>query len=143
MLKFPPDYTFLVQVAIFIALWVLLKRLWFDAALRIIRERTKRSAGAIEEARAIQAEAEQLRARHAAAMEEARAGAQRELQEMLREAEAEQQRLIADARADAQRTLAEARSRIAEEVTTARQQLRDSAHEIGRIVAQKVLGRPV
>src|SRR2546423_1408490 len=43
MLKIPPDYTFLVQIALFIALWLVLKRLWFDPALRIIHERAARS----------------------------------------------------------------------------------------------------
>jgi len=35
------------------------------------------------------------------------------------------------------------RGRIAVEMTTARQQLRETAHDIARLVAEKVLGRPV
>src|SRR6266446_1363426 len=77
------DYTLLVQIPIFIILWMLLKRFWFDPALRIIRERTARSEGAIAEARAIQADAERLRAEHAAALDQARAEAAREVQEIL------------------------------------------------------------
>jgi len=136
------DYTLLVQIALFVGLWLALKWLWFDPALRIIRERTARSEGAVAEARSIQAEAERLRAEHAAALEQTKGAAQDEMQEMLRQAEAEQQRLIADARADAQRTLTDVRGRIEEEVAAARLGLRDSAGEIARIVAQKVLGRP-
>jgi len=135
------DYTLLVQIPIFIVLWMLLKRFWFDPALRIIHERTKRSEGAIAEARAIQAEAERLRLEHAAAIDQARVEAQREVQEILRQAEIEQKRLIAEAREDAQRTIGEVRGRIATEMTTARQQLRDTAHEIARLVAEKILGR--
>src|SRR5438874_737131 len=66
------DYTFVVQIALFVALWVVLKRLWFDPALRVIRERTARSEGAVREARAIQTEAERLRAEHAAALDQAK-----------------------------------------------------------------------
>jgi len=143
MLKIPPDYTFLVQIVIFVALWIVLKRLWFDPALRVIRERAARSEGAVAEARAIQAEAERLRAQHAAALDEARAEAQREMQEIVRDAEAQQKRLIAEAREEARRTLAEVRSRVAEEVAVARRGLRDSAQEVARIVAEKVLGRRV
>jgi len=135
------DYTFVVQIALFVALWVVLKRLWFDPALRVIRE-TARSEGAVREARAIQAEAERLRAEHAAALDQAKGEAQSEMQEILRQAEAEQQRLISEARADAQRTLTDVRAQVAEEVASARLGLRDSAGEIARIVAQKILGRP-
>src|SRR2546429_6378913 len=99
------DYTLLVQMALFVALWLLLKRLWFDPALRLIRERTARSEGAVKEARAIQAEAERLRAEHAAALDQAKIEAQREMQEMVRQAEAEPQRLITEAPPDPQRTL--------------------------------------
>ena len=143
MLKIPPDYTFLVQIAIFLVLWVVLKRLWFDPALRLVRERKRRSEGALEEARAIQAEAEQLRAEHARALEEARAEAQREMHDILRRAEVEQKRLIGEAQEAAERTLADARAQIGRDVSSARQALRDSAHEIARLVAEKVLGRPV
>jgi F-type H+-transporting ATPase subunit b len=136
------DYTLLVQVALFVALWLVLKRLWFDPALRVIRERTSRSEGAVREARAIQAEAERLRAEHAAALEQAKGEAEGEMQEMLRQAEAEQQLVIADARAEAQRTLRDVRAQVAEEVASARLGLRGSAGEIARVVAQKILGRP-
>ena len=143
MLKIPPDYTFLVQIVIFVALWMALKRLWFDPALRLIRERAARSEGAIAEARGIQSEAERLRAQHAVALDEARAEAQREMQEVLRTAEAQQKRLIAEARDEARRTLEEVRGRVAEEVVIARRGLTDSAQEVARIVAQKLLGRAV
>jgi F-type H+-transporting ATPase subunit b len=136
-------YALVLQIIIFVALWLILKRLWFAPALRIMHERAARSEGAIKEARAIQAEAERLRAEHAAALDEVRGDAQRQMQDILRGAEAEQKKLIAEARDDAQRTLGEVRGKVAAEVTAARQTLRESAHDVARLVAQKVLGRPV
>jgi F-type H+-transporting ATPase subunit b len=143
MLKIPPDYTVLVQIVVFVVLWVVLKRLWFDPALRVIHERTARSEGAVREARAVQTEAERLRLEHSAALDEVRAAAQREMHDMVCAAEAEQKRLVAEAREQAQRTLAGVRSQVAEEVARARQGLRDQAGEIARDVARKVLGRAV
>jgi F-type H+-transporting ATPase subunit b len=140
-MQIPPDYTFLVQIALFVVFWLLLKRLWFDPALKIAHERATRSEGAIKEARAIQAEAELLRAQHAASLDAVRTETQREMQEMLRTAEQEQKRLIAEAREDAQRTLAVAQGRISEEVTAARQDLREQAREIAQEVVRKILGR--
>src|SRR5437879_2683328 len=130
MLQIPPDYTFLVQIAIFVVLWLVLKRLWFDPALRILHARRARSEGAIAEARAVQAEAERMRAEHAAAMDQARSEAEREVHEIVRQAEVEQKRLIDDAREEAQRTMADARRQITAEVSAARQGLLESAHDI-------------
>ena len=143
MLKIPPDYTFLLEIVLFVALWLVLKRLWFDPALRVIRERAARSEGAIVEARAVQADADRLRSEHAAALDQARGEAQREMQEMIRTAEAEQKLLLDEARTDAQRTLGDARARIAEEVADARRTLRAEAEAIAREVVRKVLGRAV
>jgi F-type H+-transporting ATPase subunit b len=143
MLKIPPDFTFVYQIGLFLVLFVLLKALWFGPALQVIRERAVRSEGAVKEARAIQAEAEKLRAEHEATLEAARAEAQRDMQEVVRAAEAEQKRMIDAARADARRTLEDVRARMAEEIAAARRGLRDSAGEIARAVAQKILGRPV
>ena len=137
-----PEYMVVViQIAMFVALWLILKRLWFEPAMRIVRERAARSEGAIEEARAIRAEAERLRAEHAAALDEARAEAQREMHEIVRRAEGEQQRLIEQARDEAQRTIGDVRRQMADEIARARQGLRDAAHDIARVVAEKVLGR--
>src|SRR3989442_13808244 len=97
------DDTLLVQIAIFVVLWLVLKRLWFDPALRLIRERTARSEGAVKEARAIQAEAERLRAEHAAALDQAKIEAQREMQEMVGQAGAGQQRRVTQGGGAAQR----------------------------------------
>jgi F-type H+-transporting ATPase subunit b len=141
MLKIPPDATVLIQVVIFVVLWIVLRRLWFEPALRLARERASRSEGAVAEARAIQAEAERLRSEHAAALDEARGAAQREMQHILRGAEAEQKRLIAEARDEAQRTLSDARARIADDVAAARRGLHEQADAIARDVARKVLGR--
>jgi F-type H+-transporting ATPase subunit b len=142
MLQLDPT-TIVFQIALFVALWLVLSRLWFRPALRILRERTARSEGAVQEARAVQAEAARLRAEHAAALDEARAEAQREMQDIVRHAEAEQKRLLAEARDDARRILGEVRTRIAEDVAEARRGLRDAAGDIARTVATKVVGRPV
>jgi F-type H+-transporting ATPase subunit b len=144
MLEIPPHFpTLAAQVAIIVVLWIVLGRLWFGPAMRVIRERNARSEGALEKARAIQSEAEALRARHAAAMEEARSEAQRQMEEIIRGAEVEQRKLIGDARDEAQRVLTDARSKIAEEVAVARQELRSQADHIAKEVARKVLGRTV
>jgi F-type H+-transporting ATPase subunit b len=131
----------LVQIALFLGLWMVLKRLWFDPALKVIGAREARSHGAIAEARVLQAEADRLRREHEAAIEQARAEAQRDVQELLRQAEAEQRTLIAQATEEAQRASAEVRERVAREVEAARRDLQAQAPQIAREVARVVLGR--
>lgn len=141
----PKDFfpVLLVQIALFLALWMALKRLWFDPALKVIAAREARSHGAVGAAEALQAEAERLRQQHAAAIDEAKSEAQREMQELLRQAEAEQRRVVGEATDAAQRTLADVRERVAREVAVARQGLQADVRTIAREVAATVLGRPV
>jgi F-type H+-transporting ATPase subunit b len=144
MLEIPPDFrTLLVEATIFVVLWIVLGRLWFGPALRVIHERNASSAGSLEKARAIQTEAETLRARHAAAIETARAEAHRDMEEVVRSAQAQQRKLIGEAHDEAHRVLTDARAKIGEEVAAARQELRSQAEGIAREVARKILGRTV
>jgi F-type H+-transporting ATPase subunit b len=131
----------LIQVVIFTALWFLLKRFWFEPALRVIKERARRSEGAVAEAEKLQAEAARLRQEHAVALEQARREAQAEVQELLRAAEHEQRRLLGAAIEDAQRALGEVRARVAEEVADARKALRNDVQDIAREIARTVVGR--
>lgn len=131
----------LAQIALFVGLWLVLKRLWFAPALAVIAAREKRSHGAIEEARTVRNEAERLRREHGAAIEQAKAEAQRDVQDLLRQAEATQRQLIAEATADAHRTATEMRERVEREIATARQGLQADVQSIAREIAKTVLGR--
>ena len=133
----------LVQIALFLGLWMALKRLWFDPALKVIAAREARSHGAVAAAEALHAEVERLRQQHAAAIGEAKAEAQREVQEIIRQAEAEQRRVIGEATDAAQQRVAEVKERVTQEVAAARRGLQADVRAIAREVATAVLGRPV
>lgn len=133
----------LAQIALFVGLWVVLKRLWFEPALKVIAAREKRSHGAVLEAKRLQDDTERMRREYTAAIEQARAEAQKEVQEMLRQAEAEQRQIIARANEDARRTAGEVREVVARDVAEARQRLHDDVRAIAGEVARTVLGRAV
>lgn len=137
------NYSLAVQAALFVALWLVLKWLWFDPAMKVIAERATRSEGQVQEARALEAEIEKLRSEHQAALQQARTEAQREVGDIMRRAEAEQKQLIAQATDEAQRTLAEIRGRVAEEVAVARRTLSADVGTLAREVARRVLERAV
>ena len=133
----------LVQIALFLGLWALLKRLWFDPALRLIAAREQRSHGAVAEAKRLRDDAERLRHERDTALGQAKSEAQREVEEMLRAAESEQRRMIQLATEEAERTATEMRRTVAQEVVAARQTLDADVHTIARDVARTVLGRAV
>jgi F-type H+-transporting ATPase subunit b len=138
------DYVVIgAQILIFLALWAVLRRLWFEPVAAVLRERRVRSEGAVAEAAVVEAEAEKLRAEHAQALAATRTEAQHEVQEILRVAEAEQKRLVEAASADAERVLDEARRRIAAETAEARQSVGAEADAIARQVAVAIVGRAV
>jgi F-type H+-transporting ATPase subunit b len=137
------NYSLVLQIVLFVALWVALKRLWFDPAMRLLAERQRRSEGEVEKARALEAEVERLRREHSAALQRAKSEAQREVAEIMRQAEAEQKQLIAQATEDAGRMLTEMRSRVAEDVAAARKSLSAEVGVIAREVARQVVGRAV
>lgn len=143
MLKIPPDATFLYQIGLFLVIWFALKRFWFEPTLKLVKERAKRSAGAVAEAAKIQSEVARLRQEHAAALEQTRAEAQRDVQDILRAADAEQRRLVEAATAAAQATLATARDEVAREIATARAELNAQVQTFAREMASAVLGRAV
>ena len=154
MLKIPPDYTFLIQIGLFVVFWLAMKP-W---APRRCMKRTRVPASMIgtlaELGRSMFSPAirdtppfatthafHRDDAAHAAALETVKAEAHRDMQIIVREAEAEQQSILADARSEAERRLADARIRIAEEMAVARRGLRVQVEEIAREVVRKVLGR--
>lgn len=137
------NYSFVLQVGLFLALWAMLKKFWFDPALRVIKERASRSEGEVEKARALEGEVARLRQEHETAVQRARAEAQREVADIIRLAESEQKHLISQANDDAQRTLSDVRERVAEDIAAARRTLHDEVGPIAREVARQVLGRAV
>src|SRR5262249_19122667 len=58
MLKIPPDFSFVIQIASFVVLWVGLKRLLFDPVIAMLEEREARTAGRARAAAEIRAAAE-------------------------------------------------------------------------------------
>ena len=143
MLKIPPDETFLYQIGLFLVVWFVLKRFWIAPALHVLKERSARSAGAVAQAQAVQADVARMRQEHATALEQTRADARREVADILRAAETEQRRVVDEATAAAQATLADARARIAQEVATARAELDGQVVTIARQLAAAALGRAV
>lgn len=143
MLSFPPDWTFVFQILLFLVLWTFLRRLLFEPNLAVLKTREDRGAGALKEASQVKAEAEEMGEQYRTRLTETRAGAMQQVDIVYREAEEQTRALLASARADAARTVAGMRETLAQALAEARQSLTASVPTFSREIAAKLLGRPL
>jgi len=143
VLSFPPDWTFVFQIILFLVLWTYLRRLLFEPNLAVLKSREERSAGALQEASRVKAEAEAMSEQYRTQLAGIRVGAMQQVDAVYREAEEQAHELLESARANAAHTMAGLRETLAQELAQARQSLTASVPTFSREIATKLLGRPL
>ena len=143
MLSFPPDWTFLFQIFLFLVLWTFLRRFLFEPNLAVLKAREERSAGALQEAIRVKAEAEAIDAQYRIRLAETRTGAMQQVDTVYREAEEQAREIVESARTDATGIIASMRETLTQEVAEARRSLTARVPEFSREIAAKLLGRPL
>jgi F-type H+-transporting ATPase subunit b len=143
-LELVPDVTLLViLVAVFAALIAPVNALIFKPIFHALDERASRIEGARHRAEHIAAEADTVLARYEESIREARASAEASRKEMVGSARKEQASIAAAARGDAEALVEKARAELGGALAEARGSLRASAEELGRLAAERILGRPL
>ena len=137
------DGTIFVQLGLFLALMLILKRFLWNPYMRVRGERVSRVEGYRETAASMEADAAARLGRTEAQLAEARRIGSGVRATARAEAQAREQTLLAEATAAAQRTLAEARARLEGVLNGERAKLAGRAAEIGREAAAKILRREV
>jgi F0F1-type ATP synthase membrane subunit b/b' len=132
-----PNASILVQIAIFVVVWMGLRRLAFEPMQRALDERERRTVHAERSAEAMVAAAAADRAQYELAVHERRLQMAQEAERARHAAIEESNRQIAAARAAIGRDLAAQRATVAAQVDSARRQL---ATEADAIAAQMLLG---
>lgn len=137
------DPTFLVQVVLFAAFFLVLKPLLFDPLLRVFEEREKRTEGAKKEAREMDLEAGDIGAKYEVELERVRriAGAERE--KLRQEVSRLESQIMTEARAEAAQILETGKAKIAEEVAVLRADLEKQVPVLAADIASRMLGREV
>ncbi len=143
MLSFPPDWTFVLQIVLFLVLWTVLRRFLFEPNLAVLRERAQRTTGAVHEASHLRKLAEEMAERYKTQLSQARAQSLQEVERASHEAEEQAHALLESARAEAARMTLEMRESLHREMAAARQGLEAYIPEFSRDIAQKLLGRPL
>jgi F-type H+-transporting ATPase subunit b len=143
VLSFPPDWTFIFQIFLFLILWTALRRLLFEPNLAVLKKREQRTAGALMEASHIKAEAEHMGEQYKTQLAQAKVQSLQQVETVYREAE-EQARLVLEAaRTEAARETANMRDALNRELAEARQALDAHIPEFSREIGEKLLGRPL
>ena len=118
------DYTILLQMLLFLLLWVVLSRILFRPYLSLLEEREKRTEGAQDESFALEQEGQRLRALYEDGLAKARAAGE-----------------AVKAREEAAETLERMRLEIRNELAREREMARREAEAIAQDMVAKVLGR--
>lgn len=145
--KEPPvidiDGTVLVQFALFLLMYVLLKRLLFDPYLQMRDARSRRIEGVREEAESMERDAAALAAEYERRMLAARNQADSERQRLRGAGQERERELLTETRAAVAQKVSGLRQQLEQQVGTARQQLRAQAQPLARQIARQILGREV
>lgn len=140
---FPDPAHVVVNVLLFALLIYPTSRFLLRPLVRVLEERERRTAGALQRVDALLGEAAQLRQHLESRLDEARASATAQRAAVMQEVEREERQILTEARDEAGRTLEAARASIAAEVESARAELRSEADGLAREIAARLLGRPL
>jgi len=137
------DFTFLIQMVIFVVLAIVLKPVLYDPVLRVFALREEKTDGAKAEARTLQTRAGELLQRYEKEFERVHQVAGRERDRWRAETTKLESAVIDEARQNAASILGEGRAQIQESVNAVRFQLGRESERVAEELADRVLGRKV
>jgi F-type H+-transporting ATPase subunit b len=137
------DWTFLVQIGLFVGLTLMLKPVLFDPMLKLFEEREKRIDGAKLQARRIDEKSVTALTKYEGEMAKARAAGGLERDKIRVEAMKREQEILGAVRAATSKTLEDGKRAAQVEADRARTTLRNDATTMARDLASRVLGREV
>jgi F0F1-type ATP synthase membrane subunit b/b' len=140
MLVFPPDFTLVIQLLSFFALFFILNKLLFAPFAELLAERESRTGGAEEAAEESLAAAGRMKADIEAQVAEARVAALADAEKLRRTTRDEETAIFESAKSEATAELARLREGIGRERETAAQTLRSEAQALADRMVAAVLG---
>lgn len=137
------NLSFVIQLAIFLALYFILRPLLWEPFLALADRRRALTTGNRAQAEAEEAEVLRLEAEYAEKIKAARQAAQEERAKIRAQAQESARSMIEAAKKEAGAIGSQVRIEVAEATAKARTQLGAEAEEIARLMTAKVLGHPV
>ena len=137
------DASFVVQIALFVVLLLILKPLLFDPMMRLFEEREERIDRTIEKARKTDEASAKALAKYEAILGKAREAGSAERDQIRGQGAKKEAEVTAAVRTQTAATVEAGRAAIANEAKEARAKLQAEAASLGRAIASRVLGREV
>ncbi len=141
-MELTPDFSFLIQIVTFFALWACLKRLIFDPTLEVLDARRQRTDGAKAEAEQITVTTQAAQDDYDLRLHEARNQLARESETARKAAQDEYGQALAKARVAATDEQIRSRGALMAQVDEARRSLLAEAHTIAFEMVDRIMGRP-
>jgi F-type H+-transporting ATPase subunit b len=143
MLTFPPDFSFVIQIASFLILWFGLKRLLFDPMLQVLEEREARTSGARHAAAEMNAAAQLSQDEYERRMHDVRLALSAEADAVRSANQAEEQRLLSETRTQANTQLSQLRDSLRRQAEEVRPALTAEARDLASRIMERVVERPL
>ena len=141
MVSIELDITFFIQAGLFLLLVYLLNILVYRPVFRVMEERRKRVADFESDAASAERKIEERIAEYRAGINEAKEKGNAIRAELKKEGIDREGEILGAAHEGARKSIEEARKKIEKETDAALKVLRGMTEEMGRDIAQKVLGR--
>jgi len=137
------NYSFFVQLFIFLFLVIILNQFLFKPVLKIWQEREEAIEGKRKKAQELEKQVNELAQRLNQELEKAQERAQKEEEKLKQKFLRQQEELIQKTRSQANEMIAELREKIALEYKTALSQLEQEAENLAQKIAEQILGRKI
>ncbi|MDJ0761880.1 MAG: ATP synthase F0 subunit B [Myxococcota bacterium] len=137
------DATLLIQLVIFLLVFLVLKQFLFRPVIDLIEARRKATQGTRSEATALEEEAGRLSDDVEKRLAEIRAEAGREREQMLEEAKRRERDIVTKARDDARNVVVQAKEEAVAQGETVREALKQEIVPLASAVTTKVVGRQI
>ena len=137
------DFTIVLQILIFVILWLILKNLFFQPYIALLDERQQKTAGARDRSDVLEHESERLRIQYEEGAAKAQAAGYAAKDLILQDARQQRESILGQARQEAAGFLERARAEIQSELAKQRDLLIREAQGVAQEMAAKILGRRV
>jgi len=141
MVSIELDITFFIQTGLFLLLVYILNMLIYKPVLRVMEERGKKISGMEADALSADKEVEDKLASYRLELDKAKRLGNADRVTLKKEGLDKETELLGAAHAEAQKTLSAAKDKITKEADSALAILKGMAEEMGKDIADKVVGR--
>ncbi len=135
------NYSFFIEIALFLAMVVFLQRFLFKPLLRLWDRREELIEGNRQKAEALSKQVDQMVVYYEAQLWAARRLAQEEREKIRKQAEQEQEEMVRTARTESNEMVAEFKGKIALEYREALKRIQAESEAMGQNIAGRILGK--